>query len=307
VTEIQTIAVPQARLGSGSQYHSENYLDCFNRFFGFSESPFNNTPDPNFFFMSQHHHEALTSLNFGIYQRRGFLVLTGEVGAGKTTLCRQFLAQLSPEIKTAVILNSRVSGTHLLSSVVQDFGIIPRGKGRRGLYEALAAFLLDGINRNQNACLIIDEAQCLNLRVLEEIRLLSNLETSKQKLIQIVLMGQPELRDLLKKPSLRQLRQRIGVYVHLRGFTPNETRDYILHRLSCVSRGESKIAISTDVFERIHEATRGTPRLINTACDRILMAAYAHQTSHITLDVARDAFEEISFICAQEKGEGGSR
>lgn len=300
MTETHNV-IPQqeSSLDSLAGFQSDIFQQSFNSFFGFSENPFSNTPDPSFFFMSRFHQEALLSMNFGVYQRRGFIVVTGEVGAGKTTLCRRFLAQLSPEIKTAVILNSRVSGTHLLSSVIQDFGISSKWKGKRGLYESLAAFLLEGIQQHQNACLIIDEAQCLNLKVLEEIRLLSNLETSKQKLIQIVLLGQPEFREILKRPSLRQLRQRVGVSIHLKGLDLVEARDYIFHRLGHVSCGPCQIAFDAEVLERIHQMTRGIPRLINTACDRILMSAYTKQTKEINMEVAREAFDEVSFMCME--------
>ena len=304
MTENRTITLLQEESGeeNPSSIELTHYLDNVNAFFGFSENPFNNTPDPSFFFMSRQHREALLSMNFGIYQRRGFIVVTGEVGCGKTTLCRRFFTQLSPEIKTAIILNSRISGTHLLCSVVHDFGIPYKGKVKRGLYEALSSFLLEGIQHNQNACLIIDEAQALNLKVLEEIRLVSNFETSKQKLIQIVLMGQPELRETLERPSLRQLRQRIGVYVHLKGLDLPETRDYVLHRLNVVSQGASTINFDFDVIKQIHGMTRGIPRLINTACDRVLMAAYKEQTKEITMAVAGQAFEEIAFVCTDTQG-----
>ncbi len=273
------------------------YASHFNSFFGLKENPFGNTPDPGLFYMSRNHREALMSLYFGVEQRRGFIVVTGEIGAGKTTLCRHFLHNISREIKTAVILNPKISTTHLLSSVVQDFGIPNQGKTRRGIYEGLSRFLVEGIQKNQNACIIIDEAQCLPVRVLEEIRLLSNLETSKQKLIQIILVGQPELRDLLARPQLMQLRQRIGVYVHLDGLNPDESREYIRYRLHQASAREPRIFFDAEVLRQIHALTRGIPRLINAVCDRILMSAFARQTSEVTMDVAGSAFEELAFIC----------
>ena len=290
---------PQTAPGTGNHgSETENFLLLFNAFFGFSEQPFNNTPDPHFFFTSRRHCEALLSISFGVKQRRGFIVVTGEVGSGKTTLCRQFLHQLSPEIKTAVILNPKISGTHLLGSVIHDFGIECRGRTKRDYFEALNKFLIDGLGHEQNACLIIDEAQGLNVRLLEEIRLLSNLETSKQKLLQIVLLGQPELRDLLKKTSLRQLRQRIGVYAHLQGLDLEETQSYIHHRLTQAGSSPEQIWFAPQVVAKIHEVTRGIPRLVNTVCDRVLMAAYSQQTKEITSDVATCAFEELAFICA---------
>ena len=182
---------------------------------------------------------------------------------------------------------------------MKDFGIECKGKTKKNYFDALNEFLLAGLENNQNACLIIDEAQCLNAKVLEEIRLLTNLETSKQKLLQIVLTGQPELKDLLLKPSLIQLRQRVGVSVHLRGFDLSETRDYIYHRLHFVKEENSEPVIFGDAaIAKIHEMTQGVPRLINTVCERVLMAAYSQHTREITYDVARSAFEEMAFVCS---------
>lgn len=276
----------------------EEYIDLFNSFFGFREVPFNNTPNPNLFFMSEDHREALTSMLFGVKQRRGFIVVTGEIGAGKTTLCRHFLSDLSPDIKTAVVLNPNLSGTHLLASIVQDFGIECRGKSKKDYFDALNRFLLEGLEKGQNACLIIDEAQCLSVRVLEEVRLLSNLETSKQKLLQIVLMGQPELKDILLRPDLTQLRQRVGVLYHLKGLSLSGTRSYIEHRLECVREGVHPVVFDNFVIGKIHLVTRGIPRLINALSDRILMSAYAQHTRSITWEISQAAFEEMDLICA---------
>lgn len=292
-------ALPQDSVEAKSSYASlsQDYNLSFNSFFEFAENPFSNTPDPNFFYMSRQHREVLLSMIFGVQQRRGFIVVTGEIGAGKTTLCRRFLQQLAPEIKTAVILNPKISSTHLLSSVVRDFGIPDCGKTKRGIYEGLSQFLLDGIQHSQNACLIVDEAQSLNLKVLEEIRLLSNLETSKQKLMQIILIGQPELKEILMRGSLKQIRQRLGVHVHLNGLNLEETVHYIQQRLNCAGGGNCRVSFNLDVVHAVHKMSQGIPRLINTICDRVLIAAYARQTYEITLEVAQSAFEELVFIC----------
>jgi len=276
-----------------------SYTMLFNEFFGFREPPFTNTANPHLFYMSKRHREVLTSMLFGIEQRRGFIVVTGEIGAGKTTLCRRLLHQLSPDMKTAVILNPNLSATHLLAAIVHDFGIECKGRTKKHYFDALNAFLLKGLGRNENACLIIDETQCLSRKVIEEIRLLSNLETSERKLLQIVLMGQPELKDILMHPSLTQLRQRIGVFCHLGGLDSNETQSYIEHRLSSVTDGNTRLSMTADVINKIHEMTRGIPRLINGLCERILMCAYAQQTTEITMNVSHDAFEDAAFICAR--------
>jgi general secretion pathway protein A len=276
----------------------EDYSLLFNGFFGFRESPFNNTPDPHFFFMSQKHREILMNMVFGIEQRRGFIAVTGEIGAGKTTLCRQLMLQLPRETKTAVILNPNLSGTHLLATILRDFGVECKGRTKKHYFDALNEFLLSGLERHQNACIIIDESQCLSTKVLDEIRMLSNLETSQRKLLQIVLMGQPELRGILERPQLTQLRQRVSVFCHLKALDRNETRDYIEHRLQCAQEGSCEIVFDQFVINKIYETTRGIPRLINSLCDRILMAAFAGQTKGITWEVARTAFEETAFICS---------
>lgn len=300
MAEIQTVRIeePSFEVSEIDIFDSVNYLQLFNDFFGFKEHPFTNTPDPDFFYMSHQHHEALMSMMFGVQQRRGFIVVTGEVGSGKTTLCRKFLRQINPEIKTAVILNPKVSGLHLLTSIIHDFGIPFQGKSKKDIFEALNKFLLDGMPKNQNACLIIDEAQCLSPKVIEEIRLLSNLETSKRKLLQIVLMGQPELRDVLKKPNLRQLRQRIGVYVHLKGFDLFQTGEYIRHRLGLANQGSATLEFDSELVSHIYKCSGGSPRLVNTICDRILMAAFIRKVRNkIDMAVAQEAFDEINFIC----------
>jgi len=282
--------------------HIEDYPALFDNFFGFHENPFNNTPDPHFFFMSHQHQEILTNMIFGIERRRGFAVITGEIGAGKTTIARQLLHRLPATTKTAVILNPNLSAAHLLATIVRDFGVECHGKTKRHYFDALNTFLLNGLEQNQNACLIIDEAQCLNTKVLDEIRMLSNLETSQQKLLQIILMGQPELRGMLERPSLTQLRQRVGVFCHLKALNLDETRDYICYRIERVKKGEGRIDFDYEVIEKIYEMSKGIPRLINSLCDRILMSAFSQQTKHITWAIAANAFEETAFICAQTTG-----
>jgi len=272
----------------------------FNAFFNFQENPFKNLPDPKSFFDSRPHREVMLSLLFGVDQRKGFLVVSGEIGCGKTTLCRHFLTQIPQEIKTAVILNPKLSGSHLLETIVRDFGIEVKRKTKKHYFDALNAFLLGGLKHNQNACIIIDEAQLLTPNLLEEIRLLSNIETSKQKLIQIILFGQPELRDLLRKDSLTQLRQRVGVACHLRRLDRTETRDYIEHRINVVSEGNPVVFFEQYVHSKIYEATGGVPRLINVLCDRILLSAFSKKTKVISWDVASAAFEELAFILEME-------
>lgn len=272
------------------------YASLFRAFFNLKENPFTNTPDPDFFFMSSQHREALVNLLFGVEQSKGFMVVTGEIGAGKTTLCRQFLREVSKQVKTAVILNPNLSRTHLLASIINDLGLKDTVRSRRDQFEILNRFLLELAEQNGKACLVIDEAQCLNPLVLEEIRLLSNLETSKQKLLQIILVGQPELQKLLKRHSLLQLRQRIGIVCHLQGMACDETGAYIRHRLVHGSEGTPQAVFEDTVIEKIHEISRGIPRLINLLCDRALIAAFARQTHRIAWDEIAAGIEELSFI-----------
>ncbi|MFZ5802673.1 MAG: ExeA family protein [Candidatus Omnitrophota bacterium] len=280
---------------------TDRFVTLFHEFFGFKENPFANTPDPSFFYLSPRHKEALTNLAFGVRQRRGFIVITGEVGSGKTTLCRYFLRFLPPEMKTAVVLNPMISSSHLLASIAADFGIPEPGRSKRVIYRSLLKFLLEGIERQQNACLVIDEAQCLSRDLLEEIRLLSNLETSKQKLLQIVLMGQPEFQGRLRQTGLRQLRERISIYMHLDGLGMEEVGPYIRHRLEMGSVGPVTVRFQEEVIEKIARMSRGIPRLINTICDRILMAAFAAGEREISMALAAGAFQEMNFICGGEK------
>ncbi len=273
------------------------YAERRNAFFGFREEPFRNTPDPDFFFMSAGHREALYSLLFGIQERHGFLVIAGEIGAGKTTLSRLLLRHLPPEIKTAFVLNPKMPPSALLSGIVRDFGIQEKGRSKTACFAALERFLVEGAGTKQNAVLVIDEAQGLDLRLLEELRMLSNLETVKQKLLQIVLIGQPELKEKLSRPSLEQLRQRVGLFLQLRAMELGETRDYIFHRLRCASGGQLGLSLDDDLLKNIHGLSRGIPRLINSLCDRILMAAYFAGTPHLSVDVAGQALEEMDFVC----------
>jgi general secretion pathway protein A len=203
----------------------------YKEYFHLQCEPFNITPDPRFLYMTAQHQEALNHLLYGIRQRKGFICLTGEVGAGKTTLCRQLLSQLRGECHTALILNPMLTGTQLLRAVLAEFGVQTRRQDRLGCLNELNRFLLGVSVAGRVAVLIIDEAQDMPLETLELTRLLSNLETDSQKLLQILLVGQPELRDRLAKPSLRQLAQRIAVRYHLGTLSRDDTAQYIRHRL----------------------------------------------------------------------------
>lgn len=245
----------------------------YESFFGLKEQPFNVTPDPRFIYFSRHHLEALSTLLYGIESRRGFIEITGEIGAGKTTLCRTLLKELQGRSHSAFIFNPKLSETELLQTIVEDLGITTRGKRRKDYFDALNRFLLEELEKGINALVIVDEAQNLSPRALEQIRLLSNLETTREKLLQIILVGQPELRTLLARPDLAQLRQRITIRYHLPALNREETEKYLAHRLRVA--GSEEQLFTPESVDRIYEGSSGIPRLINVLADRALLAAFA--------------------------------
>lgn len=262
------------------------------QFYGLKEKPFNVTSDPSFFFFSHKHREAFSHLFYGVTQRKGILVITGEIGTGKTTLCRFFLNQLGDNVKTAFILNPYFSETRLLEAIVRDFGVNQRSRTKISYIWELNEFLLRESKKGNNVVLIIDEAQNLSPDQLEQVRLLSNLETEKDKLIQIILVGQPELNRRLNLYELRQLQQRIMVRYHISPLEKEEIKNYITHRLK-VAGPESNIQFSEDVFQMIADFSSGTPRLINIICDRALLAGFAAQTNTIDTSILNRCLEEL--------------
>jgi len=272
----------------------------YKQFFGLREEPFNMTPDPHFLYFSKRHMELLSCLHYGVQWRKGFIEITGEIGAGKTTVCRLFLETIKHKAKTALILNPTLSESQLLQTIVDDFGIAVKGRTKKAYFDAINTFLLDALAEGSNAVLIIDEAQNLSPRTLEQIRLLSNLETEKHKLIQIVLVGQPELRDLLRSPSLVQLRQRISVRYHLMPLDYTETEAYIYHRLKCAGCPEEEVIFTTHALANIYEYSKGVPRLINVVCDKILLAAYVRGTKKIIYQIVEEAVREIEGYVSSE-------
>ena len=264
------------------------YLD----FLGLRENPFSITADPSFLYLSKKHREALSHMVYGIRERKGFIEITGEIGTGKTTLCKALLRHLDPTTKTALILQSMLSELQLLQAVVQDFGLNPMRTNRLGLFSQLNQFLLEQAQLGNNIVLVIDEAQSLSLRLLEEIRMLSNLETDKSKLIQIILVGQPQLHEKLARPELEQLRQRIGVRYHMTPLDHDEVRTYIDHRLR-VAGSDGTLEWTADAVEEVYRCSRGIPRLINQICDRSLLACYVVQVKRVDGEVIRHSFQEL--------------
>ena len=261
-------------------------------FFGLQEKPFSITPDPRFLFLSPSHQEALGHLLYGIEERKGFITVTGEVGTGKTLLCRALLDRLGRHVRTALIFNSFLSEIELLRSINEDFGTPPGGGTRKELIDHLNRYLIEEFSAGRNAVLIIDEAQNLASPVLEQIRMLSNLETERGKLLQIVLIGQPELRQQLGRPELRQLNQRIALRYHLQPFTRQETEDYINHRL-VVAGSHGGVKFSRRALSAIYRLSEGIPRKINLLCDRAMLAAYVHESNLIEHTHVRQASIEL--------------
>ena len=268
-------------------------------YFGLKELPFNITPDPRYIFFSKKHLEAFSSLLYGIESRKGFVAITGEIGAGKTTLCRVLLEELKGRARTSIILNPNLSNTELLLSIVQDFGIGIASRNKKECFDSLNRFVLREFHNGYNVVLIIDEAQDLKPKSLEQIRLLSNLETASQKLIQIILVGQPELRMTLNSPSLKQLRQRIGVWYHLTTLDRGETLRYIEHRLKVAGwNGETFALFEPAAIDLIFEHSEGIPRLVNVLCDRSLLAAYARNSRLVDTAMVEDAHIELEGMVA---------
>jgi general secretion pathway protein A len=264
----------------------------YNEFYGFREAPFNITPDPRFLFFSEQHREAFNHILFGIRERKGFIQITGEVGAGKTTVCRAILGELGERYKTALILNPRLTSAQLMRAILSELGLAPRRADRASALESLNRFLLEQIDTGRDVVLFIDEAQDLDDDLLEDVRLLSNLETDQRKLLQIVLIGQPELRDKLSARGLRQLRQRITVRYHLASLSRADTERYIQHRLQ-IAGGNGRPEFTGWAIRGIHGYSQGVPRLINAVCDKTLLCGYVTGTDRLTARHVRRAVREL--------------
>jgi general secretion pathway protein A len=264
----------------------------YNDFYGFREAPFNITPDPRFLFFSDKHREAFNHVLFGIRERKGFIQITGEVGAGKTTVCRAILAELGPSYKTALILNPMVTATQLMRTILTELGLEPRKLDRTAYLEILNRFLLEQAAAGNDVVVLIDESQDLDPELLEQVRLLSNLETDQRKLLQIVLIGQPELREKLNRKELRQLRQRITVRYHLAPLDRFETQRYIAHRLR-VAGADGRPTFSPWAIRTIQRYSGGVPRLINAVCDKALLYGYVNGTYELGARAVRQAIREL--------------
>jgi general secretion pathway protein A len=263
-------------------------------FYGLAELPFNITPDPKFLYLSPTHQEALQHLKYGLQERKGFIVLVGEVGCGKTTICRRLLNDLDPtHFDTALILNPRVNEKQMLKAILTELGETAISRSQVDLVGQINRVLLERIGRGRDIVLIVDEAQNLTFEVLEQLRLLSNLETDKQKLLQIVLMGQPELKDVLALPELRQLRQRILVHYELNTLTRTDVEHYVRHRL-VLAGSQGRPYFTRAALWRVHRHSKGIPRIINNLCDKALLAAFIRESDEVNYWDVRRAINDVS-------------
>lgn len=261
-------------------------------FFGLKEKPFSLTPDPQFLYLSEGHRTAIDSLLYGIQQREGFMVVTGDIGTGKTTICRSLLEKLDQNVKTAVIFNSFLTEGELLRAILRDLGFTSVGRTKAERIEALNQYLLNQLSKGGHVILIIDEAQNLSIPVLEQIRMLSNLETTKEKMLQIILFGQLELDQKLQSPKLKQLNQRIAIRHQILPLSREETESYIYQRLT-VAGSQGGITFSKSAIDEIYRFSNGIPRLINLICDRTLIGGFVDETFHIDKGLVKKAIKDL--------------
>jgi general secretion pathway protein A len=261
-------------------------------FYGLKAAPFDITPNPRFLYHSTKHREAFNHLMYGIRERKGFVQLTGEVGAGKTTLCRALLEQLDGKYSTALILNPALSAEELMRAIASEYGLNVKGLDRLETLATLSDYLLRQTLAGKETVLIVDEAQNLTEDLLEQVRLISNIETDDRKLLQIVLMGQPELRDRLNSHNLRQLRQRITVRYHLKPLTRSEVGQYIYHRLA-LAGSQGVPTFSAAATWRVFGYSKGIPRLVNAVCDKALLAGFVARSHRINYWMVGRAIREL--------------
>jgi len=273
------------------------YLKMYESFYGLKENPFNVTPNPRYIYLGEHHREALAQLLYGVREKKGFIVITGEVGTGKTTLIHYVLAQLdgNNHTKTAFLFNPKLTVNDFIQYILKDLGVRVQGQTKGDLLYTLHQYLLNAYQKDERVVLIVDEAQAMNPELLEEIRLLSNLETSRSKLLQIVLVGQPELNKTLLRADFRQLKQRINMRYHLQPLSEEETKEYIEKRLRIAGAQDSIFA--DNAIEEVYQRSKGIPRLINILCDNALLNGYALDQRMID----RKSIKEVAKDLAIEK------
>ena len=265
----------------------------YENYYGFKELPFNVTPDPRFLYRSESHRDALAYITYGVFQKKGFIAVTGEVGVGKTTVVNAFIDLFQPSLEVAFVFSTLFPFDQLLYLICNDFGIDAENMNKAQMLLALNRFLISQYEKNRNTVLIIDEAQNLSPDVLEELRMLSNLETRDRKLIQIMLVGQPELENILNLNELRQLRQRIPGVCKIPMLSREDVNKYIKYRLKIASVNNGGPVFTDDALEEIYHYSGGTPRLINVLCDRVLLLGYVANTRTISGKIVREGIRDL--------------
>ncbi|MDA8389554.1 MAG: AAA family ATPase [Gammaproteobacteria bacterium] len=273
--------------------------------FGLKEAPFKITPDADFLYMSAAHTRAKAYMDYSIRNRDGFVVITGEVGAGKTTLIRKLLSEFDDTVLVAKVFQTQLTESEFLQAVLVEFGLNPFSAGKVEMMDMLSTFLIERFLERKQIVLIIDEAQNLDRRVLEEIRMLSGLETAKQKILHVILVGQPELNAMLDSPDLEQLTQRVRLRFHIAALSEEETGDYVRHRLRVAGALDPEALFAADTISVIHEYSGGIPRLINTLCDTALTCAFADDRAGVDADLLRAAIEELQWVPFRVRRAGG--
>jgi len=272
--------------------YSEGYSTMYEKFFELEKKPFELVPNPEFLFLSKSHKKAIVYLDYGLKEHSGFILVTGEVGSGKTTIVRNLLKNLDDTVTLSKVFNTKVTSEQLIAMVNDDFGLDTAHKDKITLLRELTDFLIDQHAAGRWPTLIIDEAQNLSGELLEEVRMLSNLETDTSKLLQIILVGQPELRKTLAQPELRQLRQRISISCHLMPLSRQETEDYIFHRLE-IAGNRNAVSFDEGSIDIIYSFSRGIPRLVNIICDFLMLSAFAEETRRMTKELVQEVIGEI--------------
>ncbi len=265
-------------------------------FFKLKEFPFRLTPDSDFLYMSGAHSRAKAYMDYTVWNREGFVVITGEIGSGKTTLIQKLLSELDENVLVAKVFQTQLDEVEFLQSILVEFGLNPFNSKKVELLDMLNTFLVENFLQLKQLLLVVDDAHNLSMKVLEEIRMLSGLETRKEKVLHVILVGQPPLNDLLDSPEMEQLQQRVRLRYHLKPLSEEDTRDYIIHRLRVAGIADPMSMFSPDTMPVIYKYTGGIPRLINTLCDTCLTCAFADNVHSVSLNVLNSAIEELQWL-----------